>query len=176
MTVQPVELVAATDPLFLESLQVLTAEALLLDDLDFPAWTAMLDDDLDYRAQVRSTLERGNGAGFSPDMFHFEDNRASIEMRIRRLATDSAWAEDPPSRTRRLVTNVRTERPSGDEEVGVRSYLLLLRNRYDSPTYQMLSCDRHDLWLRRPDGWKLRRRSIYLDQTVVGFDNLAVFL
>jgi phthalate 3,4-dioxygenase beta subunit len=49
-------------------------------------------------------------------------------MRVKRLATDHAWAEDPPSRTRHFVTNVRTFRPRADE-LYVESALLLFRSR-----------------------------------------------
>ncbi len=44
---------------------------------------------------------------FSKDMFHFYENYKSIGLRIRRMETEYAWAEDPASRARRFVTNVR---------------------------------------------------------------------
>jgi len=36
----------------------------------------------------------------------FDEDKGSIAMRIRRLNTGMAWAEDPPSRTRHMVSNV----------------------------------------------------------------------
>src|SRR3546814_17490129 len=44
--------------------------------------------------------------------------------RILRLSGKSAWAEDPPSRTRRLVTNVFVEETDKPAEFVVTSYLL----------------------------------------------------
>ena len=38
---------------------------------------------------------------------------ATLELRVRRLETDVNWAEEPPSRTRRLVTNVRVRSGAG---------------------------------------------------------------
>lgn len=167
--------VEGADPLYFEATQLLAAEATTLDRRQYRSWLEMLDPDLEYRAPVPSTRERLAGPAYSADMAHFDENLSSMEIRVRRLETDKAWAEDPASRTRHIVTNVRAGR-AGDNEIGVESYLLLLRTRGDWHTPQMVSCERHDRWRRGPDRWRLRRRDIYLDQTLLGFDNLAVFL
>jgi 3-phenylpropionate/cinnamic acid dioxygenase small subunit len=108
---------------------------------------------------------------------HFDDDYSSIMGRLQRLGTKSAWAEDPPSRTRRLVTNVRVWETSKPNEFETESYLLLSRSRYEHYQLQVLSCVRHDL-LRRsgPGAFKLARREIIVDQSVLGMANLAVFL
>ena len=41
-------------------------------------------------------------------MAHFDEDRYALDKRVERLLTEHAWTEDPPSRTRHLVTNVRT--------------------------------------------------------------------
>jgi 3-phenylpropionate/cinnamic acid dioxygenase small subunit len=87
----------------------------------------------------------------------------------------SAWAEKPPSRTRRHVTNIRVFR-AGDNEYEVTSSLLLLRNRYQEPHYEIISARRVDR-IRRQDGaLKIAKRVIYSDQATLGTQNLAVFL
>ena len=99
-----------------------------------------------------------------------------LELRIRRLDTDFAWAEDPPSRTRRFVTNVRVEDGEEEDELRVRSYLLLYRNRGDESAADLLSAERTDV-LRNVDGrWLLRSRLIRLDQATVGTKNLALLM
>jgi len=56
-------------------------------------------------------------------------------------------------------------------------YLLLSRSRYEQSQLQMLSCVRHDLVRRSGAGaFKLARREIIVDQSVLGMANLAVFL
>jgi 3-phenylpropionate/cinnamic acid dioxygenase small subunit len=55
------------------------------------------------------------------DIFHFDENRASLGLRVRRLGTNVAWAEDPPSLTRRFVTNIRVAWGEREDELAVRS-------------------------------------------------------
>jgi 3-phenylpropionate/cinnamic acid dioxygenase small subunit len=92
--------------------------------------------------------------------------------RLGRLKTKSAWAEDPPSRTRRFITNVLVWKTDKADELEATSYLLLARSRYEYDQYQFLSAERNDR-LRRVEGggFKLARREIVVDQW-----NLAVFL
>jgi len=153
----------------------LLKEAELLDNLRYREWLNLLTEDIRYVAPVRITREREKGAGFVEGMTHFDEDYTSLEMRIVRLETEFAWAEDPPSRTRHFVSNIRVGEPEGDE-VPVVSNLLLFRSRGDSPHYDLLSCERHDV-LRRVNGeWKLARRTILLDHSSLPTHNLAVFL
>jgi 3-phenylpropionate/cinnamic acid dioxygenase small subunit len=169
-------LASSASPIVLEIGEVLNDEAYLLDHGEHRQWLESLAEDIDYKARLLTTRERAAGTGYATDMYHYDDNYASLAIRVRRLETDTAWAEDPPSRTRRLVTNVRVSTTDIESEYGVRSYLVLLRSRLDWPTYQMLSCERQDIWRTTAGGWRLRRRDIYVDQSVLGLDNLAVFL
>jgi 3-phenylpropionate/cinnamic acid dioxygenase small subunit len=164
----------------LEALDWLNHEAMLLDDGRFDEWLELLDEDVSYQMPVRLTRERGERPDMSFGNQSFLDDRSTLELRIRRLDTEFAWAEDPPSRTRRFVTNVRVEDadagPGADAELRVRSYLLLYRNRGDETTADLLSAERSDV-LRRVDGrWLLRERLIRLDQGTVGTKNLALLM
>jgi 3-phenylpropionate/cinnamic acid dioxygenase small subunit len=101
------------------------------------------------------------------------DDHESMQRRVRRLRSEFAFAEDPPSRTRRLVGNVRV-RDDGDA-FAVRSNLLLFRARLDGPSV-LLSGERRDR-LRPVDGeLRLACRIVLLDHTVLPMENLAVFL
>lgn len=161
-----------------EILEFLYDEAALLDQQRFDEWAELLATDLSYTAPLRvtrtgsekmRTIVRSTG--------HFDDDHASMMGRLGRLKTKSAWAEDPPSRTRRIVSNVRVWESAKADEYEVESYLLLCRSRYEKPEINVLSCARHDL-LRRTDDTRYRvaRREIIVDQSVLGMANLAVFL
>ena len=63
----------------------------------------MLDEEIDYRVPIRLTRERAAGAGFSKEGFHLFENYESLTTGVERFATDYAWAEDPPARTRRFA-------------------------------------------------------------------------
>ena len=159
-----------------EAQDFLYHEAELLDGGRFEEWLELLTEDVRYQMPVRVTRERGQGADVSPDMQFFWEDRVTLGLRVQRLRTEFAWAEDPPSRTRHFVTNVRVRPADVRDEIDVRSYLLLYRNRGDSAQYDLLSGERHDR-LRRVDGaWKLARRSFVVDQVVLGTRNLAIFV
>ncbi|WP_018636334.1 aromatic-ring-hydroxylating dioxygenase subunit beta [Parafrankia elaeagni] len=170
--------VPARDPIYLDILDHLDEEALLLDHDDLTEWQQLLAPDYTYKVPVRLTRRRGEGLGFDDTMYHVEDDYTTTGLRIARLtATESGWAEDPPSRMRRYVTNVRVHRAAVAGEFEVTSYLLALRNRWDNSHSEVISGERQDL-LRQLDGggFQLARRVLYLDQSTLGTPNLAVFL
>lgn len=153
---------------------VLLLEAELLDDNRLRDWLGLLADDVEYYMPVRATRERGAGSEFV-DMAHFEENRDQLELRVRRLETSTVWAEDPPSRTRHFISNIRVA-PEGPDAARVKSNLLLYRTRGDSPSHDLLSAERQDVWRRVDGAWKLARRTILLDQSTVATHNLSIFL
>ncbi|AGT32698.1 hypothetical protein M493_12255 [Geobacillus genomosp. 3] len=163
------------DPVYFEVLEFLQKEAECLDNGDFRTWLSLLDEKIRYVMPVRTTRERIHGKGFIDNMYHFEENYASLKKRIDRLDTEFAWAEDPPSRTRRFIDNVRVEQVN-EHEFNVRSYLLLTRSRGNEPEYFLVTCVRNDTLIRTEQGLKLKVREILVDQTTLGMDNLAVFL
>lgn len=157
-------------------LETLYDEAAALDERRFDDWLAMLEQDLLYTAPIRLTR---NGPNKDRDvmrtMMHFDDNYSSILMRTGRLAK-SAWAEDPPSRTRRFVTNTRVAECDAAGEYEVSSYLYVERSRFDVPHNETLSAERRDIWRLVGGAYKLARREIIVDQATLGMSNLAIFL
>ena len=150
----------------------------MLDQLRLQEWAARLAPDLIYVAPLRETrpMEQ-HAASFVRSVQHFHDDWRSVMGRIARLtATKSAWAEDPPSRTRRLVTNVMVTKTASVNEYAVTSYLLVTRSRFNFPEYDLISAERRDLLRRDGDSFKLARREILVDQTVLGTPNFAIFL
>jgi 3-phenylpropionate/cinnamic acid dioxygenase small subunit len=154
----------------------LLLEAEALDEGRFRDWLDMLAAQVDYRMPVRTTRDRRGGAGFSTDSFHFAEDRHRLEVRVARLESGSAWAEEPPSRTRHFVSNVRVRAGSSADEVQVRSNLLFYRTRGDARQHDLLSAERQDVLQRAAGAWKLAKRNILLDQTTVATHNLSVFL
>ena len=155
--------------------QWLFHEATLLDHGRFDEWLELLTEDIVYQAPVRVTRERGK-PDISDAMFHFDDTRATLGMRVERLKTEYAWAEDPPSRTRHFVSNVQVWPTERSDELAVHSYVLVYRNRGSDAGYDLLSGERQDV-LRQVDGrWRLARRRVVLDQATLGTKNLGIFL
>lgn len=155
--------------------QFLFEEAALLDARDFTGWLALLTEDVRYRMPVRVTRERKDGPDVDPDAVYIDEDLASLSVRAARLGTRSAWAEDPPSRTRHFVTNVVVRVGDAPDEVAVRSYLLFARSRGRSTTNDELTGQRSDVLRRVDGGWRLARRDVVWDQTVLGTLNLSTF-
>lgn len=153
----------------------LTDEAYLLDTRRFPEWYALLTDDVRYVAPVRST-RRVAHSDVVEQIGHFDENKASLGLRVRKLGTDVGWAEDPPSLTRRFVTNIKVEWGEAPNELAARSYLLVFRSRGDRGQHDLLSAERNDLLRADPSGFRIARRHILLDQVSLGTKNLAIFL
>ena len=162
-----------SDPAHLAAHQFLVEEAALLDAADYSGWLALLTEDIRYVMPVQVTTARGAPA--SNGMGHFDEDMYALRKRVQRLATDHAWTEDPPSRTRHFVTNVRTFRAEGDD-LRVESALLLFRSRGDTREPSLISAGRTDLLRATADGLRLARREITVDESVLRTQNLAVFL
>lgn len=156
--------------------QFLVDEAYLLDAQQYDAWLDTLTEDIHYIMPVRVTTALGAGFDTSPGMAHFDENKYSLSRRVARFRTEHAWTEDPPSRLRHFITNVRTFASENDRHLVVESAELLFRSRGDVNAASVISCGREDL-LRVEDGQpKLARRTIFVDESVIHMQNLAVFL
>ena len=163
-------------PVYNAILETLFDEAAALDERRFDDWTAILATDLIYTAPIRLTRTGPTrDRDVMRSMFHFDDDYNSILMRIGRLHK-SAWAEDPPSRCRRFITNVRVAECGTEGEYEVVSYLFLERSRGDNPENERMSAERRDVWREVNGSFKLARREIIVDQSVLGMANFAVFL
>lgn len=165
-----------SDSRHLEAHQFLVDEAWLLDAQSYDAWLATLTDDVRYVMPVRVTTARGAGFDTSPGMAHFDEDKYSLGQRVARFATEHAWTEDPPSRLRHFITNVRTFEGDDDRHLAVQSAELLFRSRGDVNESALVSCGREDVLRRCGDHWKLARRTILTDESVLRMQNLAVFL
>ena len=159
--------------------QFLFYEAALLDGHDFDTWFELLAADLRYVMPIRSTRStRDQAQEFSGpgDVAYFDESKASIGIRIRRLHTGSAWAEEPRSRTRHFVCNVRIACLERDGEYEVTSAFLLYRNRAESQT-DVFAGERIDT-LRRADspaGFRLSGRRVLIDQSMLLANNISFF-
>ena len=167
----------ARQALWFELMQFYVREAWLLDDRRFKEWLDLFTDDVLYfmprrKNVLRRELHREVTA--LGDLAIFEEDRRYLEMRVARLETGMAWAEDPPSRTRHLIGNLEAT-PLENGEVSARTAFLVYRSHLETD-HQLLSGSREDL-LRQVDGaWRVARRTIVLDANVLLDKNLSVFL
>jgi 3-phenylpropionate/cinnamic acid dioxygenase small subunit len=180
---KPLPSLPFNDVRHLKAHQFLVDEAYLLDAQQYELWLDTLTDDIRYVMPVRVTTARGAGfdtsQGRGPGMAHFDEDKYSLSQRVARFATEHAWAEDPPSRLRHFITNVRTFACDDDVHLLVESAELLFRSRGDVNESALVSCGREDLlrWCdESKEALKLARRTIIADESVLRMQNLAVFL
>jgi p-cumate 2,3-dioxygenase subunit beta len=85
-------------------------EAELLDNWRLNEWADLFTEDAIYRTPALDDPTR------DPDnsIFLVNDDLPRIKSRARQLLGDTAWAENPRSQTRRLITNVRVIAAEGD--------------------------------------------------------------
>jgi 3-phenylpropionate/cinnamic acid dioxygenase small subunit len=159
-----------------EAEEFLYQEASLLDERRYEDWLALLTDDIHYWMPIRrTTTARDVDNEFTKPgaMAFFDDDKNTLTLRVQRLGVGRAWAEDPPSRTRHLVSNVRIISVEGGE-LTVSVNFQLYRSRLNSEEDSWIG-RREDL-LRREDGvLKLARRYIFLEQTVILSQNMSNF-
>lgn len=170
--------VAIGSTLYNEVLEFLYDEAELFDTLRLHEWRAMVAKDIEYTVPLRQTrATRDQDKSVIRTVQHMYDDYTSITLRVMRVMdTRSAWGEDPPSRTKHMVTNVRVYRTDVENEFKVHSYMLLTRNRFDSSTFDLVPCERHDVLRKTEEGYLLARREVIIDQAVLGTPNLGIFL
>ena len=151
-------------------------EALALDERRFRDWLEFLSEDITYDVPLRVVREGLAEWELSPNGRIFQDNKQTLEVRVRRLETDFAWAEQPPSRTRHYVTNVLVDAGEQDGEYEVSSYCLIYRSRGDSIEPNFVSVFRKDLVRKTSDGYEIARRWAAIDQAVINAHNLSIFI
>ncbi|MGH8993551.1 MAG: 3-phenylpropionate/cinnamic acid dioxygenase subunit beta [Acidimicrobiia bacterium] len=162
-----------------EITQFVFHEARLLDEREFHEWLELFADDIHYVMPTRyNRLRREMDKEFSAadGCAFFDEDKDSLSRRITRLDTGMAWAEDPPSRTRHLFTNVRVLPTDTATEFEVHANFLLYRTRHEHDV-EFFVGERRDL-LRRVDegvGWQIARRTVILDQSTLNAKNLSMF-
>ena len=152
-------------------------EAALLDERKFKEWLDLLSNDIHYWIPVRQNRQ---GDQMSDEFTKpgenalIDDDKLTLQVRVGKLDTGFAWAEEPPSRTRHVVANVMATE-TGDGELHVVSNFIIYRNKNESEVDWWVGL-REDI-LRR-DGhtrFQVAKRSVFLDQTVIISKNLSTF-
>jgi len=134
----------------------LYAEAALLDEWRLQEWLELLTEDVTYSVPATDVPERDAKS----TLFLIADDALRIRSRVRQLLGKSAWAENPRSRTRRLISNVRIRETHGDT-IRVTANFIVYRMRMDQmDTY----VGRYEYTLVQQGGQlKIRERKAILD-------------
>src|SRR5262249_21004046 len=120
--------------------QFLYREARLLDERRFHEWLELFTDDVRYWIASRNNRYPRSSKAMTvlaPDqrreadldseeeMAILDETKVTLEGRVARLDTGMAWGEDPPSRTRHIISNVEVEPGDTASELKVYSNFLV---------------------------------------------------
>lgn len=148
-------------------------EAWLLDHDRLEEWLSLFADTIRYWAPVRTNQMRGKEDLHRTNLVaHFDDDKIALSMRVQRVRTGAAHADEPPSRVRHFVSNVQVL-TAEDNQAQVTSNFIVFKSRRGRDEMLFVGC-REDRWRRIDGAWKLEERFIILDHDVIG--NLTVLL
>lgn len=177
------------DQLFRQVEQFAYREARLLDERRFREWLELFAEDIRYWMVQRTTRYPKNSKALvladskrydDSDMPRegglalFDENLDTLQRRVARLETGLAWSEDPPSRTRRFISNIEVKSGETGSELLVHSNFLVYKNRAETEQDFFIGA-RKDVLRRLNGSFKIASRKMVLDQTVIMAKNISIF-
>jgi len=160
----------------------LNRESELLDNYKLREWQDQcIDASIRYVVPLRQTLMKDDGNGVSQSAHLQDDDWPALTMRINRFDSKAAWSENPATRVRHFVSNVRVGKKqvldAADDsfEVTVKSNVLVYRSRGPSTDHDLLSGERTDVIRQLKGDIKLVRREVVLDSAVIATHNFSFF-
>ena len=148
-----------------EAEDLLYREARHLDDLRYQDWLAMLDENATYWIPC-------NGEGNDPnrEISLVFDDRKRLTDRIGRLESGLAHAQNPPSKTKRLVSNVQIENATEDAATVLSGFILYELRRGK----ERIFAGRCEHRMHLVDGtWKIASKKVVLMNNDEVIDNLT---
>lgn len=169
--------------------QFLYREARLLDSRRFREWLELFADDIRYWMVSRTNRYPKHSKAISildparyvedditaeDELAILDEDKGTLTARVDRLDTGMAWAEDPPSRTRHMISNIEVEPGENEAELKVYSNFIVYRSRAETEEDFYVGA-REDV-LRRVEGTlRIARRRLVLDQNVLSAKNVSIF-
>jgi 3-phenylpropionate/cinnamic acid dioxygenase small subunit len=163
--------------------EFLYREAELLDERRYEEWLDLFTEDARYWMPMRRNMPPDARdrelTREGVDVNWFDDGKDTLVRRVQQIRTGVHWAEEPPSRICHMVSNVQIVDASPSDgapaEVSVKCRFLVYRNRVETET-DVLVGKREDRLRRLDGGWRIARRKILLDQSVLLTKNLTFFI
>jgi len=148
--------------------QFLFREAQLMDEHRFDEWLALWDDDVLYWVPTGRD-------DVNPDreISLIYDDRIRLELRIARLKSGFAHAQEPRSRMRRLLSNIEIEEAGQGEIFAASNFMLIELRRGKQDVFAGRSIHR----LRPCDGgFKIVSKKVLLVNNNEPIDNLTFLI
>lgn len=156
--------------------QFLYFEAALLDERRFREWLDLIAEDIEYTLDTNSLAQfRDRRKGWAPPTTYiFHEDKYQLERRIARIETGQAWADEPASRTRHFVTNVRILAEADGEILVGCNYLAHRASK--SRDHHSYIGTRRDTLRRVGDSFQIACRRLELDEFTLMSANVSILL
>lgn len=129
-------------------------EAALIDEGHLAEWLALMEDDIEYWLPAM-----GDGGEAKKSVSLIYDNKTQLEDRVWRLLSGLAHTTDPAAKIQHFISNVTVEE-AGENEVTVRSSLVLFALRRGAQTTYAGRCTHHLRW--QNGGWRIASKKVVL--------------
>ena len=174
-------LLAEVDPAVERALtRFLYEEVAVLDDWKWGEWLDFFAEDCMYWAPTqedRLTRERSKHVAEYRTSAYFEENKVQLKQRVDRLLTNQAWGEEPPSRARHIISNIRVTKGLLEGEYVVKSNFYDYRSN-GQRSQDSITGERIDRIVRDPSsmwGYVIKERRILFDMSMILNKNLSLF-
>ncbi|MPN23345.1 Biphenyl 2,3-dioxygenase subunit beta [bioreactor metagenome] len=152
----------------------------VLDDWKWGEWLDFFADDAMYWAPTqedRLSRERSRRIADYRTSAYFEENKVQLKQRVDRLLTNQAWGEEPPSRQRHIIANIRVTKGIAADEYVVKSNFYDYRSN-GQRSQDSITGERIDRIVRDPAsrwGYVIKERRVLFDMSMILNKNLSLF-
>lgn len=162
-------------------------ESRILDERKYQQWQGLLEDDIEYTVPSRFIATPNPRQRGTEDFHALEhelerggvdnvplriENIFQLAIRIDRAYKVNAWAENPPARTRRFVSNVEVYQ--GPEGFICFNNFMMTYSRHDNANFTYTG-QRRDI-LRDVDGQlKIAKREVIHDWNIIPVPTMGLF-
>jgi len=137
-------------------------EASLLDEWRLNEWEVLLTEDATYYVPPNDQHEGDH----RNTLFTIADDRERIRQRVLRIMDPNCHAESPPSRTRRLISNIRILDRDGDE-ITVSANFVCYRFRRHERIREYVGAYRYQLKCEG-NSFRIKERRVFIDAHELG--------
>ena len=164
----------ADDAAFLEVQRFLNREAALLDRRDYAAWLDLLTGDVNYAVTARLSRPDEDGP---VDYAIVDEDADTLRLRVLQIGDPKLTrAENPPTMTRRFVSNLEVEAAVAPNDYVAHTNLLVYRQRGTAPDGDFYAGRRRDLLRRDGGSLRIADRLVRLDHNVLFDGSLSIVL
>ncbi len=147
----------------MELAEFLYRDAHLLDEYRFEEWLTLFTDDVEYIMPLREQIQGEMAPAGHPII---KDDKNMLLARVRKDDTGMSHVELPRSMTTHLISNVLVDQGAQSEEFIVRSNFVVRQARKLRDEAWWVG-RRTDVIRRIDDAWKIARREVTLDATIL---------